>query len=750
MSPTRARFRPSRIAAVVLTVGAGCLYSAATFDVASAAAADYTWTGAAPVASWSAGANWAGGSPPAGATGTLAFPALTGASCAPTHSAACYASANDTDGLAATSLSIDDGAGYALTGVGLTLGSGGILAVPSAADTAAAAQPDGVALPLALSAPQTWSVTAQAAGQGLVLSGNVTGALSDPLGVQLNGDAVLSLRHAEVGPVTVVGDGTIGDGFLRLGDLDPSTAAPTAGSLNQDDGEPVRVASGASILGLDGTIGPVSTAGGAIQVGEPDHVGSLAVDGDLALDAQGALVTFVTQGGTTAGTDYSVLSVEGSVDLGAATLIVDDGEIPGSSACASLTPGDVDTLITAAGGLTGTFKGVADGAVVTLGCPGSGGTPPTATIHYTSTTITATIATAGLPGTTTATSLMAAPSAPVTNQAVALTAIVSSAASPPTGTVAFDQGGSAIAGCGAEPVTVVNGYYAATCQTRFSATQTVDLGAAFTPAAGATVAASASPVVAVAVAKAPTTTALALSVLSAPSGRPTTYTATVTPAQAGAALPGGVVDFLDDGQPVAGCSGIRVQASGSSSSAACQEAFMAGRVTSLQAITARYDGDPNFNGSTAPPRTLTIPGAPPSAPVPPNKTAVAVARAAVGHASVTATMLDTVITCAGPRGQSCAVVLEVTAHETLRGGKLVATGAAEARGQTRTRTVVVGVRSVKLAVGVGETVHVRLNAAGRRALAALRRLPVTLTATQRTSTGSFAPSTQRAIFRSSS
>jgi hypothetical protein len=122
-----------------------------------------------------------------------------------------------------------------------------------------------------------------------------------------------------------------------------------------------------------------------------------------------------------------------------------------------------------------------------------------------------------------------------------------------------------------------------------------------------------------------------------------------------------------------------------------------------------------------------------------------IGRAAFGRASATATMADLIVTCKGSRGQRCTITIKLTTRETTRRGKLVAATATAAKAAVR--TVTVGTRTLTLAAGLGETVHVKLNASGRRALKELGRLPVTVAATQRTSTGSSRATLRHVTFK---
>jgi Bacterial Ig-like domain (group 3) len=737
----------------------------------SAAGADFTWDGASTVPSWSDPTNWAGGAAPSGAVGMLDFPLLASGACTAVPPAAtCYASNNDTSGLAAAGISIDDGAGYLIDGNPITLGSGGLSAAPSAGDPTLSNPSSELGVPLTLSAPQTWSVTGGAADQQLLLTAPVAGPTADALAIELNDETGLSVTNAEVGPVALSGDGLIGDGALKLGYID-ATGALVPGSLNQTDGEPTSVTDGATLLSDDGTVGPVSTTGGAIQVGQYDRAGTLAVAGTVALDAQSALVELINQPGTTVGTDFSQLTATGTVNLAGATLLLVDGETPGSTACEQLTPGGVDTLVDAPSGVSGALiEGVVNGAIVpindgttvTLLCDGSGGRLPTATIDYTPTTVTATIVSAGTPGAPTATTLAADQSSYVTNQPVTLTASVTSTGDAPTGTVAFDNGSTPIPGCATQPVTPSGGSYVATCQTALTASATPDVTAFFDPADGSSVAPSTSTAVPLSVGTAPTTTTVSISPASVGPNQPITMTATVTPSNPGTAEPSGTIDFLVNGAPVpagaggSGCSAVPLTAGSSSSTAQCNVEFSGDSGSLPETITATYGGDANFTASTSGSQTGTyVASATPgtsqtttTTTTPAVEVSGGIGRAGFGQASATATMLDVIVTCAGARGERCTVTLKLTAHELTRDGKLVSASAAKtsAKPKAIARTVVVGTRTVTLDAGVGETAHVTLNAAGKRALASLHRLPVTVTASEQTSKGASTPTLRHVTF----
>jgi hypothetical protein len=102
---------------------------------------------------------------------------------------------------------------------------------------------------------------------------------------------------------------------------------------------------------------------------------------------------FINHSGTSAGADYSHLSVGGSVDLANAGLRLDGDD--GTGKCPSLNVGDTDTLVTTPGTLTGNFAGTPDGAIVPLGC--SPAPAPRVRVNYTAHAVTATVVASAVP-----------------------------------------------------------------------------------------------------------------------------------------------------------------------------------------------------------------------------------------------------------------------------------------------------------------------------------------------------------------
>jgi hypothetical protein len=349
-------------------------------SAAAGSAASFTWSGAAPLgtANWSNASNW-GGAAPSGSVETLSFPALTGPACAsepPT--ATCYIASNAIAGLSVEGLEINDGVSYGLTGEGISLGAGGI----KAATTSNPASEAALKLPITLTAPQTWSISAED-GLGQLSIANVTGSF--PLQVDLSNQVFLGLGESdvEVGPVSVVGvSSTLLPGSVSLG------GGPAAGSLNATDENPVSFNGGAGLAAFNGATGPLTMHTGELQTGSPTAAGVLSVNGAVTLEST-ELSTFILGPGTVAGTDYSQLSAHGTVSLTDATLRLNLGD-PGT--CPALTAGTAYKILITAGSILGTFAAVPDGASVRIGATTPCAQPDlSARITYTANEVIATL-----------------------------------------------------------------------------------------------------------------------------------------------------------------------------------------------------------------------------------------------------------------------------------------------------------------------------------------------------------------------
>ena len=357
-----------------------------------AALASFTWSGGTPSSTggaddWSNGTNWAGGVTPSGSVGKLTFPVLTATACTsspPTDT--CYQTFNNIVGLAAHTISIDDASTYFLQGDAIKLGAGGLRA--STTKTTFSGGPQ-VSMPITLTAPQTWTFDGHNIFAQVNLSGKVTGA-TRALTVDLNHDTAFGVDSAnvEAGPITINTTQTTGGNSSIVGLV-------TGGKLNAIDGNSVSLmAAGVDIVVAgNAAVGALNADAGNIQVANGSaNPAKLSVNGGFTQGSSNELVLNVSHPGTTAGTDYSQLAATGAISLGGALAL--SGSTSGNPpTCPTLHPGDVDTLLTTTGSLTGTFVNVPNGATVSVGC--GPGTEPTGRITYTANSVTFTVLTAG-------------------------------------------------------------------------------------------------------------------------------------------------------------------------------------------------------------------------------------------------------------------------------------------------------------------------------------------------------------------
>jgi hypothetical protein len=482
-------FAKLRVFSVLIVLGA-----AATLTTASARA-DYTWSGnffcggqygCSYQDGWSEG-NWTTGPPTAGdpTLGTLDFPALP--SCG---QGTCYASLDDLSfPMSATGIDIDDAVGYDIQGDDgegtpppIGLGSGGITATAVPATNSLSGGVDWLQ-PLALTAPQTWSITGEnnAPGTGFDL-GPVTAAGANPsadsLGITLGAQENLTFSAGlDVGAFTVSGTNP-----SDLGNDAAFNGTLYSPNINGDDDAPVTInnilyAVEPNVVHLahTQTLGPLTTNGAWLQVGDgnvPD--GILSVNGTVNLGSSSVTGIEIDQGGSAPGTDFAQLQATGNVSL-AGQLNVDGGPC-------TVGVGETATLITTTGTLTGTFANVANGAMTPMvPCYAPNSNVLGAQVTYGAHTMIATV----VPGSSTATLLTENPTGPAANQSVTLTANVSAATlleAGPAGTVEFLEGATPIAGCTAQALTANSANTGtATCATSFATTDPTNLSAVFTP-----------------------------------------------------------------------------------------------------------------------------------------------------------------------------------------------------------------------------------------------------------------------------
>ncbi|MFL5862568.1 MAG: Ig-like domain-containing protein [Solirubrobacteraceae bacterium] len=157
--------------------------------------------------------------------------------------------------------------------------------------------------------------------------------------------------------------------------------------------------------------------------------------------------------------------------------------------------------------------------------------------------------------------------------------------------MSFFDGSTAIGGCTGEPV---SGGQIVTlvCQASFPA-GTAQVSAAYTPDSSSLVAGSRSAPAVVGVGKGGTSLSLAVTKKVAPGGR-ATYLATlaVPVSNSGSILPTGSVQFLDGGRPIGACLNQPL----SNLTGTCSVRY---KSQGTHSISAMYNGDANFNGSSS-------------------------------------------------------------------------------------------------------------------------------------------------------
>jgi hypothetical protein len=344
---------------LVVALAAAIVALAAMASSASATVASQ-WSGASTTSqNWTDTHNW---DFVPGSGSTLVFSNL--GSCA--SPAACYVSDNnETAGFNVGQIAIDDGVPYDIFGNGITLGATGLSA--SATTTSSPGNHVQLAVPIALGANQAWTIDGGGSGQGVDLTGLLTGE-PNTLGVTLSNSGILisESQNQEVGDVTVTGSDS---GQTGLNAPNNGVVALTSGGdLNGTDNHTVTLHDAALSQGDNVTIGALTSTGGELQIGNGiAPPGILTVHGTVSLDSNTATL-FSIGGGTTPGTDY------GQLDAGSNNVTL-DGALELNFAhhggpCPTLNVGDVDTLITTTGTITGTFASVPDGTVVST--PGLG------------------------------------------------------------------------------------------------------------------------------------------------------------------------------------------------------------------------------------------------------------------------------------------------------------------------------------------------------------------------------------------
>ena len=217
----------------------------------------------------------------------------------------------------------------------------------------------------------------------------------------------------------------------------------------------------------------------------------------------------------------------------------------------------------------------------------------------------------------TTTTVASLPAAPTVDQTATLTATVAGVSAIPAGGVAlagsvgFTNGGVAIPGCTAVAVvfTAGTGQGTASCPLSGLAAGTHNIVATYSGDTDYNTSASAT--LPLAVAKAATTTTVTSSPASPAAGSTVALTATVAPSVVPAPLPAnttaisGSVGFTDGGTAIAGCTAQAVTYSAvtGDASATCSLVSAAGGAHN---IVATYTGDTNYGGSTSATATVSV------------------------------------------------------------------------------------------------------------------------------------------------
>lgn len=340
---------------------------------AAAAQADATWTGASSSSYWSSVTNWTGSTPPITsntAAGTLVFPTLGTCS-------TCYASRDDLSGISATGVVFGNTTGqYRILGNRLTVGTGGISESEGGAHNV-------INAPLALGGSQTWVVGSTLYGyDSLTVLGGVIGTSAQALTLSAPRGDLFVDSDMEVGPVTFNGPGG-----LHIGGK-PGSGHP--GSVNGSDGQPVTINGGALVINPSSMSGPLAVKSGTLLLGtnaQNNGTTTLQVNGAASLGSSTTTKTFINQNGSTPGTDFSQVSATGNITVGGQLVV---GQGPSNGTCVVLNSGDVATLITTAGTLSGTYANAPQGTILTM-ASSCQSTRPRVRINYTTNSVTATV-----------------------------------------------------------------------------------------------------------------------------------------------------------------------------------------------------------------------------------------------------------------------------------------------------------------------------------------------------------------------
>jgi hypothetical protein len=346
----------------------------------SAAAANVSWTGASAGDTWSTPGNWSGDAAPSGSVGVLWLPPSS-LSCG---GWSCGFGVDDIPRLAVGTLKIDSSNNYLVT----PLNSGDSIALLKRLSFNTTAAPASsrlltkMVVPLTLGAAEHWIVNGVSGTPTQLALGAVTGE-THPLTVRMSNGVTLQAAELDTGPLKLTGGGTVvlAGPMAQPADGIPASPPPLISpqGVTLTDGAALQFSS------PDSVSGPITVAPGSystLEVGDgvaPD--GTATVDGDVTLRANSTLQMWIDQAAVAAqsasvhkltpavpqpSTDASQLTVSGTLDLAGAGLALSQGFTDSQVDCASLTAGQVYTIVTATK-LVGTFAGIANDQVIDLG-----------------------------------------------------------------------------------------------------------------------------------------------------------------------------------------------------------------------------------------------------------------------------------------------------------------------------------------------------------------------------------------------
>jgi hypothetical protein len=333
---------------------------------------DFTWTGGALPASghWSSATNWLGGKAPTPNTtiGTVAY----------TPSGCCDLSQDDVSGLTIGKIEAINAEEDGITGDAFTLGAGGIVAEP-------ANSPGGlfsIANPIMLATSQTWTIggtderSPEFEDSG-PLSGeqsNLTVNITNTSGASFDDPYHLTSPNDEIGDFEVNGtERTSSGGFVER-----SLILLGAGKFNREDDHPLIF--NHVELQNEAETGPITLNHSAMTFGGSATGPVIAIDSELgpygvsslpslSMDASSEFSVHIEPSGTEAGADYDQLTASGAVSLNGSQLhLWATGNGPPGNECPPRPAGQVLTLISTTGTLSGAFGNAPNEGTVSAHC----------------------------------------------------------------------------------------------------------------------------------------------------------------------------------------------------------------------------------------------------------------------------------------------------------------------------------------------------------------------------------------------